>query len=131
MGRNRWVSLPLYPSYAMISAQHPRMHPPVWVFLPDLLRRALRLGGVFVDCKTCRARTRHPRQPGSIGGVERRKHLADHGLDARGRHLEVVRIFSERLDPVFEGGTVCRPSRRLQNVSDADQQFATAQTERG
>src|SRR5712692_1275401 len=61
-------------------AQHPRMHPPLRVIELYFLRRALRLGGVLEDRKAGSARPRHPRQPGSIGGAERRQHLADHRL---------------------------------------------------
>ena len=49
------------------------MHPPCGMIELDFLRRALRLGGVLENRKTGRARARHPRQPGAVGGAERRR----------------------------------------------------------
>src|SRR3954468_22306953 len=92
----------LYRSYETTSAQRSRMHPPAGMIAPELLRRAAGFGGVLVDRKTSGARSGHPRQPRTIGRVERPDDLADHGLNAQRRRFEVVGAGSERLDPVFE-----------------------------
>ena len=107
------------------------MHPPPGVIEPYLLRRALRLRGVFKDRETGRPRPRHPRQPGPVGGVERRDHFTDHGLNAGGRGFEVVGIGSEDLDPVLDRGARFRPVSGLDDIAGADQQFSVAQTKRG
>src|SRR5262245_22506068 len=75
----------LYPSYKSNElqiklAQRARMHPPAGVIAPDLFGGAAGFGGVLVDREAGGARSGHPREPGAVGGVERRDHLADHGL---------------------------------------------------
>ena len=50
------------------------MHPPRRVIAPDFFRGAAWRSAAFsIDRKTGRARARHPRQPGAVGGVERRR----------------------------------------------------------
>ncbi len=93
-------------------AQHPRMHPPLRVVELNFLRRAPRVGGIFKDRKAGRARPRHPRQPGAVGGAERRDHLADHRLNARRRRFEVVGTGRKHFHPVFERGARFRPGGR-------------------
>ena len=51
-------------------AQRPRMHPPLRLIAPRLVARRDCASAVFsIDRKAGRARARHPRQPGAIGGA--------------------------------------------------------------
>jgi hypothetical protein len=65
----------------------------------DLVRGTPCVGGILIDRKAGRARSRHACEPGAVGGVKRRNDIADNWLDVRGRRFKVVGAGGKRLDP--------------------------------